>query len=179
MNSCSGRTFEVIWRISAFIVVSTFTGGLYAAMTTRIVNVPKTLDEFADALLENKYKLCINSNAAFAVSILNVFIHLITFTYKFRITVNVQTFDDSIFGKFNRWIKKHPEYAIQNARGCAQIVLNEENTATLSQKSKLKSLQAEHCDRVNLVLLNDFTFPSYLALMFRKNFSYNAIISEQ
>lgn len=67
----SGRIFEVFWRFVAFLVISTYTGGFVADLTSSRIKVPfENLAELVSAATNGDYKICVAKNTAFTTAVM-------------------------------------------------------------------------------------------------------------
>lgn len=76
------------------------------------------------------------------------------------------------------FLEQNPSYATTRDK-CPEVVINEENVAYVDEITSLAQVQRRYCKEQNLIILNDRFFPGFFAFGFRKNSSYNAVISQQ
>lgn len=85
-SSWSGQTFLAVWSLASFAIISMYSGGLIAMLTTSKVAVPyKNLNELNNALESGSATVCIQNGTALYDSIRvtkhDIFQHKLKFTY--------------------------------------------------------------------------------------------------
>lgn len=66
----SGRIFDVLWRICLWIIMTTFTSGFVAYLSATTFEIPfRSLEEFSEALSNEKYKACVTVGSSLEMAI--------------------------------------------------------------------------------------------------------------